>query len=144
MVNMSCHWIWQYVYLVARQKCTLQHKLKCRQPIPINPHISIYNIFLQVIVGGSLNIFRWSRCKGASTYDIRWLGGLVGSRKSDKIGYRWVGRSEEMGYPIFLGNFTVQWIILEHLHLANKKQSVAFLFLRTVRFNPLIYIKAFL
>ena len=45
--------------------------------------------------------------KGPSTYDIRWLGGQVGSRKSDKIGYRRVGRSEEIGYPIFLGNFTL-------------------------------------
>ena len=40
--------------------------------------------------------------------DIRWLGGLVGSRKSEKIGYRRVGRSEEIGYPIFLGNFTLE------------------------------------
>ena len=55
-----------------------------------------------------LNIYQFFG-KGPSRYDIRWLGGLVGSRNSEKIGYRRVGRSEEIGYPIFLGNFTLNF-----------------------------------
>ena len=39
--------------------------------------------------------------KGPSINDIRFGGGGVGLRKSEIIGYRGVGGSTKIGYPIF-------------------------------------------
>ena len=39
--------------------------------------------------------------KGPSIYDIRFLGGGVCLQKSEIIGYRGVGGSAKIGYPIY-------------------------------------------